>query len=123
MTAAQDFLRNAATKSADLVHRQIIRRGIDHYETAVAAGRSRFQNWEAARQKCQEIKREAVDHLDRYLEEFERRVKDRGGQVFWGGKRQGGMRVHLADCPKPCCSNHREIKIDGRRRNSPDLRS
>jgi L-lactate dehydrogenase complex protein LldF len=83
MTAAQDFLRNAATKSADLVHRQIIRRGIDHYETAVAAGRSRFQNWEAARQKCQEIKREAVDHLDRYLEEFERRVKDRGGQVFW----------------------------------------
>ena len=36
MTAAQDFLRSAAMKSADLVHRQIMRRGIDHYEAAVA---------------------------------------------------------------------------------------
>jgi L-lactate dehydrogenase complex protein LldF len=83
MTAAQDFLRNAATKSADLVHRQIIRRGIDHYDAAVRGGRLRFLNWQAAREKCQDIKREAMNHLDRYLEEFERRVKERGGRVFW----------------------------------------
>ena len=53
MTAAQDFLRNAATKSADLVHRQILRRGIDHYDAAVRSGRARFLDWEAAREKCQ----------------------------------------------------------------------
>lgn len=83
MTAAQDFLRNAAAKSADLVHREILRRGIDHYDAAVGSGRSRFLNWQAAREKCQSIKREAMDHLDRHLEEFEHRVKERGGHVFW----------------------------------------
>ena len=34
-TPAQEFLRNAAIKSADLAHRRTIRAGIDHYEAAV----------------------------------------------------------------------------------------
>jgi L-lactate dehydrogenase complex protein LldF len=98
MTAAQDFLRNAATKSADLVHREILRRGIDHYDAAVSSGRARFLDWQAAREKCQSIKREAVDNLDRYLEEFERRVKERGGYVFWAENAEEARRyiVNLA---------------------------
>ncbi len=82
-TAAQEFLRGAAEKSADLAHRQIIRRGIDQYNAAFERGRSRFLDWEAARQRCHEIKWEAINHLDRYLAEFEQRVKERGGHVFW----------------------------------------
>jgi L-lactate dehydrogenase complex protein LldF len=82
-TAAQDFLRNAAVKSADLIHRKTIRNSIDHYDSAVVRGRARFQNWEAAREKCQAIKRDGIEHLDRYLEEFESKVNARGGQVFW----------------------------------------
>src|SRR5712692_7226630 len=82
-TAAQQFLRNAAEKSADLVHRQIIRKGIDQYDAAFERGRARFLHWEAARQRCYEIKWEAMNHLDRYLLEFEQRVKQRGGHVFW----------------------------------------
>ncbi len=82
-TAAQDFLRNAAVKSADLVHRKTIRNSIDHYDSAVVRGRARFQNWQAAREKCQAIKREAIEHLDRYLEEFETNVNARGGHIFW----------------------------------------
>lgn len=82
-TAAQDFLRNAAVKSADLVHRKTIRNSIDHYDRAVVRGRARFQNWQAAREKCQAIKREGIEHLDRYLEEFESKVRARGGHVFW----------------------------------------
>jgi L-lactate dehydrogenase complex protein LldF len=81
--AAEEFLRDAATKSADLAHRQIIRQGIDKYNEAFERGRARFFNWEAARQRCSEIKWEAVNHLDRYLVEFEERVKARGGHVFW----------------------------------------
>jgi len=81
--AAHEFLRSAAEKSADLTHRQIIRRGIDSYNAANERGRSRFLDWEAARLRCQEIKWEAVNNLDRYLLEFEQRVKDRGGHVFW----------------------------------------
>lgn len=82
-TPAQDFLRRAAEKAADLTHRQIIRRGIDQYDAAFAKGRARIADWEAARQRCHEVKWEAVNHLDRYLLQFEQRVQERGGRVFW----------------------------------------
>src|ERR1022692_2715273 len=82
-TPAEQFLRSAAEKSADLGHRQTIRRAIDTYDGAAARGRTRFLDWEAARSRSQEIKWEAVNHLDRYLLEFEAKVKQRGGHVFW----------------------------------------
>jgi len=82
-TAAQRFLQDAAVKSADVVHREIIRRGMDSYDAAHLKGRTRIKDWEAARQKCQVIKREAVNHLDRYLLQFEEQVTARGGHVFW----------------------------------------
>ncbi|MFZ0796348.1 MAG: LutB/LldF family L-lactate oxidation iron-sulfur protein [Terriglobales bacterium] len=82
-TAAQRFLHDAAVKSADLMHREVIRRGMDSYDAAHLKGRTRIKDWEAARQKCQEIKREAVNHLDRYLLQFEEEVLARGGHVFW----------------------------------------
>ena len=82
-TPAEQFLRSAAEKSADLGHRQTIRRAIDTYDGATARGRARFLDWEAARERSQEIKWEAVNHLDQYLLEFEAKVKQRGGHVFW----------------------------------------
>ena len=83
LTPAQRFLRDAALKSADLVHREIIRKNMESYDAAHLKGRARFQDWEAARRRCQEIKREAVNHLDRYLLQFEEKVMVRGGHVFW----------------------------------------
>ena len=82
-TPAQEFLRSAAEKSADLAHRQIIATNMRNYDAAVERGRRRYQDWELARQRAQRIKREAVNHLDRYLLQFEGRVKERGGHVFW----------------------------------------
>jgi len=95
-TASREFLRNAAEKSADLVHRGIIRKGIDQYNAAAGRGRERFSDWEAARQRCHEIKWEAVNNLDRYLLEFERRVKERGGHVFWAENSEEARR-YVAD--------------------------
>jgi len=82
-TPAQRFLRDAAVKSADLVHRDIIRLGMDNYDASFLKGKPRFRDWEAARRKAQEIKREAINHLDRYLLQFEEKIKARGGHVFW----------------------------------------
>ncbi len=82
-TAAQRFLQDAAVKSADLVHRELIQRGMDSYDAAHLKGRARIKDWEAARDKCQEIKREAINHLDRYLLQFEEKVTARGGHVYW----------------------------------------
>jgi L-lactate dehydrogenase complex protein LldF len=83
LTAAQKFLRDAAEKSADLVHREIIRKNMESYDAAHQRGRARFKDWEAARRRCQQIKREAINHLDRYLLEFEEKVIAHGGHVFW----------------------------------------
>jgi L-lactate dehydrogenase complex protein LldF len=93
---AQYFLRSAAQKSADLVHRQIIRKGIDSYDVAVGRGHGRFQDYEAARQRCYEIKREAVNNLERYLLEFEEKIQARGGIVFWAADAEEA-RNYVAD--------------------------
>jgi len=82
-TAAREFERKAAEKSADLVHRGIVRWNIDQYDTGVGRGKTRFADWEAARQRCHDIKWEAVNHLDKYLLQFEQKVKENGGHVFW----------------------------------------
>lgn len=95
-TPAQEFLRSAAIKSADQVHRRTIRAGIDHYESAVEESGSNFLDWEAARQRCHEIKWEAINHLDRYLLEFETRVKERGGHVYWAETAEDA-RLYVSD--------------------------
>src|SRR5277367_3380838 len=92
-SAAQEFLRSAVTKSSDLAHRQIIRRGMDHYDAAADRGRTRFADWEAARQRCHEIKWEALNNLDRYLLEFEQKVKERGGHVHWAENAEEACRL------------------------------
>jgi L-lactate dehydrogenase complex protein LldF len=96
ITPAREFLLAAATKSADLKQRQTIRRAIDHYDASAQSGRERFLDWEAARQKCHEIKWEALNHLDQYLLEFERNVKARGGHVFWAETAEDARR-YVAD--------------------------
>jgi L-lactate dehydrogenase complex protein LldF len=82
-TPAQRFLRDAAVKSADLAHREIIRFNMESYHAAHQRGRGRFKDWDLARRRCHQIKREAVNHLDKYLLEFEEKVLARGGHVFW----------------------------------------
>ena len=42
-----------------------------------------FAPWEAYRQRAHEIKQEAMDHLDVYLEQFVRKVEDSGARVHW----------------------------------------
>ncbi len=93
--AARQFLI-AAEKSATLTPRQTIRRSVEHYNVNVQRGRLRFLDWEAARQKCYEIKWEALNHLDKYLLEFERRVEARGGHVFWAETAEDARR-YVAD--------------------------
>jgi L-lactate dehydrogenase complex protein LldF len=84
MTAtAEQFAHAAAAKAADLSHRAVIQKNIATYDAAVARGRLRFADWQNARSRAAAIKWETINHLDRYLEQFERNVLANGGQVFW----------------------------------------
>ena len=98
-TAAQEFQAKAAEKSGDLVHRRKIQNAIASYNVAVARGQSRFADWEEARRRCAAAKYEAVNHLDKYLLEFEQKVKDRGGHVFWAADAEEARR-YICDLAK-----------------------
>lgn len=91
-TFAQQFHEKAREKASDLVHRQKIRNAIASYDTAVARGKGRFLDWEEARRRCAAIKYEAINHLDRYLLQFEERIKARGGHVFWAADSEEATR-------------------------------
>jgi len=89
-SALQQFERDAALKAADRQHRAVIQKNIGTYNIAVANGRKRFadwpgsdQGWQNARSHAAAIKWETINHLDRYLEQFEQNVLANGGHVFW----------------------------------------
>ena len=71
---AEDFLISAAQKSADLTHRATIKRNMDSYDAAVAKGKTRFADWEAARTRAAQIKSEGLQNLAALLEQFEQKI-------------------------------------------------
>ena len=79
----QQFKHDAAVKAADERHRAVIQKNIATYDVAVARGRQRLADWPNARSRAAAVKWETINHLDRYLEQFERNVLVNGGQVFW----------------------------------------
>ncbi len=79
----RNFQEAAAKKTADLAHRQTMRKNILSYDLAHAKGKERFADWQLARDGSAAIKREALAHLAEHLEQFEAKVKARGGHVFW----------------------------------------
>ena len=80
---ALQFRRAAEAKAFDLSHRATVARNIGFYRVAVTRGMARFADWESARRRAAAVKWEAINHLDRYLEEFERNVLANGGHVHW----------------------------------------
>ncbi|MEO7317895.1 MAG: hypothetical protein ABIZ56_02785 [Chthoniobacteraceae bacterium] len=84
MIAPVDQFREDATRVAhDDEHRRRIQGALGKYYIARDQQVGRYQDWHAARQAAGEIKWEAVNHLDRYLEEFATKLEARGGKVFW----------------------------------------
>jgi L-lactate dehydrogenase complex protein LldF len=83
MNTVQQFLTAAAAKANDLQHRGVVQKNIGSYNAAVARGKARFADWQEARSRAAQIKWQTINHLDRYLEQFERKVIENGGQVHW----------------------------------------
>ena len=83
MTFVAQFLKDARVMAGDLRHRKIIRAALGNYEIARDKRTASFQNWQGARQLAAETKWEAVNHLDKYLEEFVAKIEARGTKVHW----------------------------------------
>ena len=74
--------------SHDLHHRALIQTALGKYYVVRDATQARYQDWQAARGAAADIKWEALNHLDRYLEEFVRQTTARGTKVFWANDSQ-----------------------------------
>jgi L-lactate dehydrogenase complex protein LldF len=94
-TFATQFLKQARAMTADLRHRRIIRTALGNYEIARDQGRSSFQDWESARQLAAEMKWEAVNHLDSYLEAFTAKIEARGTKVHWASTGEQAREIIL----------------------------
>ncbi len=80
---AKKFHANAARVSFDEKHRNTIRFNMGKYYAAVANGKARYQDFEAAREKAAAIKRHTLEHLADYLLQFEKNFTANGGTVLW----------------------------------------
>jgi L-lactate dehydrogenase complex protein LldF len=77
------FLENAEHKAFDLEHRRKINFNISKYNTAVQKGLGQFSDLNLARKRANAIKYQAIEHLDRYLLEFEKNATANGVKVIW----------------------------------------
>jgi L-lactate dehydrogenase complex protein LldF len=82
-THLKEFKASARRYTADSQHRDRIQQALAGYYTKRVEYQNRFQDWAGARDLAAEIKREAINHLDRYLEEFASKLEARGTKVFW----------------------------------------
>ncbi len=87
-TPATEFTESARRYTADLEHRHLIQKALSGYYVKRDENKDRFQSWSGARNAAAEIKWEAVNHLDRYLEEFVSKIEARGAKVFWAENAQ-----------------------------------
>ena len=92
---AVQFKHDARRLSADLRHRRIIQTAMGNYEVVRDQRKAAFQDWQGARQMAAETKWEAVNHLDRHLEEFVRNLEARGTKVHWASTAQQARDVIL----------------------------
>src|SRR5260370_32088414 len=87
---AREFKAHAQQLTHDLGHRELIQTALKKYEIVRDRTRGAFQDWQAARQAAAEIKWEAMNHLDQYLEEFTAKLEARGTKLHWATTGQQG---------------------------------
>jgi L-lactate dehydrogenase complex protein LldF len=81
ITFARDFKVAAGRLTKDLRHRGLIQRALTSDAVKRDEFKGRYQNWGEARQAASEIKWEAINHLDKYLQEFITKLEARGTRV------------------------------------------
>lgn len=102
---ASTFLEESEKKASDLGHRRTINFNIGKYNTAVKAGKQQFTDLLTARERAKNIKWRALEHLDKYLEDFEMHFTKRGGKVIWAENAKQVQEEILAICQAKQCKS------------------
>ncbi len=100
---AESFLAKSSVKAADLDHRRKINFNISRYNAVVPQGKKQFDNVMLARERAKNAKWEAIEHLDQYLEEFEKKITARGAKVIWAENAEQALDAVGAICKEKNC--------------------
>src|SRR5690242_10670565 len=77
------FLAKSEVKANDLDHRRKINFSIGKYNAAFHKGSEQYSDMNTARERAKNTKWRAIEHLDKYLEEFEANFTRNGGKLIW----------------------------------------
>jgi L-lactate dehydrogenase complex protein LldF len=100
---ASTFIAKSTIKSADLNHRQKINFNIGKYNAVVPQGKQQFDDILAAREMARNTKHKAIEHLDVYLEQFERNITARGAKVIWAENTEQALTAIGKICKEKNC--------------------
>lgn len=92
------FLAKSEIKAHDLEHKRKLAFNIQKYADSVVKGKQQFADLDLARKKAKNIKWKAIEHLDKYLEQFERNFTARGGKVIWASTNEEALQAVLEIC-------------------------
>lgn len=100
---AASFIAKSTVKAADLEHRRKINFNIGKYNAVVPIGKQQFTDVMQVRERAKNTKWEAVEHLDQYLLEFEKKITARGAKVIWAENSEQALDTIGAICKERNC--------------------
>ena len=80
---ASEFIAKSTAKVVDAGHREKIKFNIGKYNAVVPQAKKQFVNVDAVRELAKNRKWLAIENLDKYLEEFEKKITAHGAKVIW----------------------------------------
>lgn len=92
------FQKESRIKATDLEHRRKINFSLLQSDLAFQKGKNVFPDLESARKRAKNIKWETIEHLNKYLLEFEKKFTERGGKVIWAESSQQALDAVLQIC-------------------------
>src|SRR5215831_917334 len=100
---AASFLAKSRAKASDTDHRKKINFNIAQYDAVVPFGKQQFADLSLARERAKNIKWRAIENLDSYLEEFEKKITSRGAKVLWAETGDEAIQHILEICKSKGC--------------------
>jgi L-lactate dehydrogenase complex protein LldF len=100
---ASSFIEKSIVKAADLEHRRKINFNMAQYDAVVPFGKQQFADLTTARERAKNIKWRAIENLDTYLEEFEKKISLRGAKVFWAETGEEAVKQIAEICKEKNC--------------------
>lgn len=83
MDAATLFFEQAEKNVFNEKHRNKLQFNIGQYENKIAQGKQQYSNLDLAKTRAAGLRNKTIEHLDKYLIEFESNFIKHGGKIIW----------------------------------------